>query len=65
LQQQAVTKIKLNTPNIPIVSTVTGLKLDEEAVSPQYATRNTKICLPTTLLELDNPIFLKWVPDEP
>jgi acyl transferase domain-containing protein len=34
--EQAV-KIKLNTPNIPIVSTVTGLKLtDEEAVSPQY-----------------------------
>jgi acyl transferase domain-containing protein len=32
--EQAVTKIKLNTPNIPIVSTVTGLKLNEEAVSP-------------------------------
>jgi acyl transferase domain-containing protein len=45
--EQAVTKIKLNTPNIPIVSTVTGLKLtDEEAVThniqppPQYC----KIC---------------------
>jgi acyl transferase domain-containing protein len=41
--EQAVTKIKLNTPNIPIVSTVTGLKLtDEEAVTHiGPTTRNT------------------------
>jgi amino acid adenylation domain-containing protein len=66
--EQAVAKIKLNTPNIPIVSTVTGLELtDEEAVNPRYWSdhlRNTvKFAhAATTLLKLDDPIFLEMGP---
>ena len=63
-----VSEIKLNKPQKPIVSTVTGKFLtDAEAQAPTYWTnhlRNTVLFSPAldTILELDNPVLLEVGP---
>ncbi|WP_317045035.1 polyketide synthase [Flavobacterium segetis] len=65
-----VKKITLNKPNIPIISTVTGLKLtDGEASSSRYWSDHLRqtvkfAAAADTLLKLDNPIFLEIGPSQ-
>ncbi|WP_197413385.1 polyketide synthase [Flavobacterium sp. TAB 87] len=65
-----VKKITLNTPSLPIVSTVTGLYLtDDEAINPQYWSNHLRSTVrfataTTTLLQLENPIFLEVGPGQ-
>jgi glutamate-1-semialdehyde aminotransferase/acyl carrier protein len=70
LFEAEVKKITLSKPNLPIISSVTGLKLtDDEATSSKYWSdhlRNTVkfAAAATSLLELHNPIFLEMGPGQ-
>lgn len=63
-------KIHLNKPNIPIVSTVTGLWLkDEEAVNPQYWSDHLRSTVrfanaADLLLQLEDPVFIETGPGQ-
>ena len=65
-----VKKVSLTKPNLPIISTVTGLKLsDDEATSSKYWSDHLRKTVKfanaaNTLLELDNPIFLEIGPNQ-
>jgi amino acid adenylation domain-containing protein len=65
-----VNKIKLNKPNLPIVSTVTGTWLkDDEAINPKYWTNHLRNTVrfahaADTLLKLDDIIFLEVGPGQ-
>ena len=65
-----VRKIQLNKPNTPIVSTVTGTWLtDDEAIDPKYWSNHLRSTVrfanaATTLLKLENPIFLEIGPGQ-
>jgi amino acid adenylation domain-containing protein len=70
LFEAEVKKITLSKPNLPIISSVTGVKLtDDEATSSKYWSdhlRNTVkfAAAAASLLELDNPIFLEMGPGQ-
>ena len=65
-----VKKLTLNKPNIPIISTVTGLLLtDEEAVNPKYWSGHLRSTVrfanaADTLLKLEEPIFIEVGPGQ-
>jgi amino acid adenylation domain-containing protein len=65
-----VRKVTINKPNMPIVSTVTGLWLkDEEAINPKYWSDHLRSTVrfanaADTLLKLEDPIFLEIGPGQ-
>ena len=68
--EEEVKKIKLNKPNIPIVSAVTGLLLtDEDAINPKYWSGHLRSTVrfanaADTLLKLEDPIFIEVGPGQ-